>query len=278
MAIAEAPMRVAGDVRIEEVLVGPQMARELLQGNVHNRTLRETVWRRYARDMAAGLWVFNGETIKVSADGGLHDGQHRLRAVVEAGVTIRMIVVYGLADEAQETVDRGLGRNIADALRLRGEKNANVLAGAICQAVVLGSPIPGREAEFWPSSRQALAFLDANPSIRDSVHATYTAATSLRAPQTTFAALHFLFAAIDPEDAEAFFDRLNTGAGLAPDSPILALRETLLREWTAPRRMRRHRLQALCIKAWNAYRRNQPVRQLKWKTGGAAPEAFPRPE
>jgi len=34
---------------------------------------------------------------------------------------------------------------------------------------------------------------------------------------------------------------------------------------------------ALVIKAWNAYRDGAPVRQLKYRIGGANPEKFPEP-
>jgi hypothetical protein len=265
-------------VKVETVDITPALAAEWLAQNGHNRHQRETVWRRYARDMASGRWVFNGESIKRCKEGHTDDGQHRLRAIVESGVTITSVVVSGLPHSAQETVDRGMPRNIADALRLRGESSANVLAGAISQAIVLQSPSPGRESDFWPSTGEAIRYLDEHPEIRASVTAATNTSDVLRAPQTTLAALHHLFAAIDEEDATGFFDGLASGAGLDEGSPILALREAMLREWVAPRRMARNRLQAIWIKAWNAYRRGDAVRLLKWKTGGARPEAFPKPE
>lgn len=258
--------------------ITPDVAAALLGANQGNRHLRPTVVSRYARDMAAGDWLVNGETIKLSTSGRILDGQHRLAAVVESGATIETFVVRDLPDEVQDTVDRGLPRNIADALRLHGETSANVLAGAICQVIVMRSPQPASNALSWPSTPEAVRWLDANPSIRASVHATYSAAMSLRAPHTTFAALHYLFAALDPDDADAFFASLQSGAALVEDSAVFALREVLIREWVVPRRMDRHRLQALCIKAWNAWRKGTPVKQLKWKTGGARPEDFPRPE
>jgi hypothetical protein len=260
------------------VRITPELAGEWMSKNGHNRNLRETVWKRYARDMEAGRWELNGESIKRCEEDDTLDGQHRLKAIVVSGCTIESIVVTGLPHATQETVDRGMPRNIADALRLRGEQSANVLAGAICQAIVLQSPLPGKEADFWPSTGEAVRYLDEHPEIRASVTATTHASDALRAPQTTFACLHHLFSALDEEDASAFFAGLATGADLLPDSPILALREALLREWVAPRRMPRNRFQAISIKAWNAWRRGAPVRLLKWKTGGANPEAFPRPE
>lgn len=45
-----------------------------------------------ARVMAAGLWVPPSSPIIIGTDGRLHDGAHRLQAVVNAGVTIEMLV------------------------------------------------------------------------------------------------------------------------------------------------------------------------------------------
>lgn len=32
---------------------------------------------------------------------------------------------------------------------------------------------------------------------------------------------------------------------------------------------------ALVVKAWNAYRTGRPVTNLRWRSGGSSPEAFP---
>jgi len=261
------------NVTMEIVEITPKLAKEWLNG--HNRHLRDTVWQRYARDMAAGNWELNGETIKRGEDGTTQDGQHRLKAVIESGCTIRSVVVSGLPVSAQETTDRGLPRNIADALRLRGEVDVNVLSGAITQAFVLLSPMPG-DTRFWPSTREALAYLEANAGIRSSCRVGNRANEALRTPATTTAALHHIFSLIDADDADAFVDQLVTGAGLEAGSPILRLREIMLKENTVQRRMPRHRLQALWIKAWNAWRAGKSVQVLTWKPGGSRPEAFPK--
>jgi hypothetical protein len=35
---------------------------------------------------------------------------------------------------------------------------------------------------------------------------------------------------------------------------------------------------AITIKTWNAFRNGDEIGQLKWRAGGAAPEAFPIPK
>ncbi len=262
--------------RVEIVTVTPRLALQWLQG--HTRNLRDSVWQRYARDMQAGLWDLNGESIKRTSDGLTIDGQHRLRAILESGVSVPMVVVFDLEAGTQETIDRGLPRGLADALRLRGEVEVNNLAAAVSQVIVLQSDTPTDHRSAWPSVRQALEWLDANPGIRDGVTIGSRLRTATRTVGSTAAAMWFLFNEVDEDDATAFFDRLIAGTGLEEDSPILRLREFMFREQTALRKVGRQRLQAYYVKAWNAYRKGVPMKQLKWKTGGSEPEAFPKPE
>ena len=73
-----------------------------------------------------------------------------------------------------------------------------------------------------------------------------------------------------------FFMRLGDGVGLASDSPILHLRERLLRTRSSHRaRMAEAERVALCIKAWNAYRADRPMHLLVWRNRGAAREPLP---
>ena len=81
-------------ITTEIVTLTPALAAEWLNSNTCNRPLSTLRASRYARDMKAGDWRFNGETISFTADGRLVDGQHRLTAVVESGVTIQQVVVH----------------------------------------------------------------------------------------------------------------------------------------------------------------------------------------
>jgi hypothetical protein len=78
---------------------------------------------RYAREIAAGRWKPNGETIKFTMDGVLLDGQHRLAAVALAGVGIETTVVWGLDPDCFDTIDSGRPRSAADMLAIQGIPN-----------------------------------------------------------------------------------------------------------------------------------------------------------
>lgn len=110
------------------VLMTPEMAAGYLASNKRNRPLRKARVERYARDMSEGRWQMNGETIIVSDEGNLLNGQHRLEAVVKAGVPVWMMLTSGVSEAAFSTMDAGLTRTAGDVLGMKGILNFNQVA------------------------------------------------------------------------------------------------------------------------------------------------------
>ena len=106
-------------MRTEIVYVTPRMAAELLTRNKNNRVLSPKRVRRYADDMKAGRWQLTHQGISVFEDGTLADGQHRLRAICVANVTVPMLVTYDLPN-GTSMIDRTKPRSVANILQLDG--------------------------------------------------------------------------------------------------------------------------------------------------------------
>jgi hypothetical protein len=117
-----------GLVSATVVNVTPKLAEELLAKNARNRNIRASRVAEYAREMQAGNWLINGETIVVSESGNLLNGQHRLKAVIKADVAVPMLLATGVAESAFPTLDAGLSRKAADTLNLRGVASATRVA------------------------------------------------------------------------------------------------------------------------------------------------------
>lgn len=94
-------------MKAEIVNVTPQLAAEFLEKNANNRSLSNAVVEHYAMQMRSGKWIANGETIKFGSNGELVDGQHRLQAIIQSGVTVTMVVVTGVPEGSKETIDVG---------------------------------------------------------------------------------------------------------------------------------------------------------------------------
>jgi hypothetical protein len=264
---------------VEAVEITPELARKWLGQNTHNRNVRQRVVLAYAADMVAGNWQWNGESIKFAIDGTLLDGQHRLAAIIESGMTITMLVVRGLPSEAQETVDGGAKRKFSDVLQLRGERSP-VLLAAITRRVTAweaGGRGIGRNIKYAPTTAQLQQTLEKYPWLRDVTLISNRISAHCGLPGSIIGLGWWLFSQLSAEDTDFFFGRLADFQDLSRTDPIYQLRKSS----DASKSVRGSRsetyLTAIMIKAWNAYRDGVQVSLLTYRPGGSRPESFPEP-
>lgn len=268
-----------GEPSYRIVDVTPEFATELLGTyNTHNRNIRRRVVAAYAADMAAGKWRETGEGIKRSHDGTLLDGQHRLSAIVESGVTVRMLLVENLPPEIQEAVDGGAKRKFSDILHLRGERHYNLLGAVVRRAWYWKSGLRGSTGNYSPTTSQLLVTLEEHPDLRRSAEVVGQMKNATPIPGSILGVCHWLFNTIDADDCEFFFDRLGDGVNLASEHPIYVLRRTVLDGHNTKSRIAETVLTAYVIKTWNAYRDGRTIGLLRFRPGGANPEQFPEPK
>lgn len=263
--------------------VTPAVAADwLAKWNDHNRPMREHVAVGYAADMKAGKWREDGQPIQRACTGVFINGQHRLRAVVLSGETIRFLVVSNLPLETQDNIDTHTKRTFGDVLKLKGEKYYVPMA-TISRRVYLWKLGIYRNngTNTTVTNRQLLAVLAEHPEIRDSAQAAHLARAGKAGVSTgTFGVLHWVFNRIDPDDCAVFFEQLTYGANIDVTDPVYVLRKTLAkpRDKKSATRMPDDMVTALVIKAWNAYRDGRKVQILQYRPGGANPEKFPTPK
>jgi len=112
--------------------ITPLKARRLLGKTAGlQRTLNEKVVLKYARDIKDGAWVLNGESIKLTKDGHMADGQHRCAAVISANKAIETVVTRGVEEKDYFTIDTHKPRTAADALHSAGYKDTSLTAGMV---------------------------------------------------------------------------------------------------------------------------------------------------
>jgi hypothetical protein len=266
------------DTTTEIVEVSPDLAEQWLSRNPNNRNLRRAVVDAYARDMEAGRWRLNGETVKFSETGQLYDGQHRLNAVVQSGQTVPMVVVRGLGSDVMSTVDAGIKRSYSDALRLAGEDNTATLAAVCRRAVMWERGMRTNTGAIRPTSLEMDDFLQRHPEIRTSAELAARLASRERLPASVIGLCHWLFSLIDPEAATWFLLRVADGDGLAATDPIAVLRARVTRLRVSGGRINETEGLALTIRAWNAHRSGSARTKLQMPKGGLTNENFPLPQ
>lgn len=270
--------------------VTPEQAALWLTANTSNRPMRKRRVELLAHDITAGTFTLTPDAIAFNRDGTLINGQHRLAAVVKAGVAVPLIVAYGLPDEAYDATDDGLKRSLGDSLRRRGVLSANQVAAVV--NLTYG----------WETTGQVMSRVHATSDITKSdllrrfaesdvtewtnaVQAGHRIKESVGLSGTQWGAVMFRFTQLDQEDAAGYEHIIRHGYGddgspLNAGHPLIVLREMILRDRLQPRpAMPNDRLYSMgvMIKAWNAYREGREVGMIKFKSGGVKPEAFPVP-
>lgn len=270
-----------------EEVITPEMAAEWLAHNTHNRAMKWSKVGAYADDIRDGRWRLNGEAIKFSSAGRLLDGQNRLQAVILAEKPIRSLVVRGLPDEAQETMDTGATRRLADVLALRGEQNTANLAAVVRAVYVWRNTDDPQAHRLGRASDKAalsntmlLSYFDSQPDMLRTLAAdTEGYRRKTRIPATVIAPLLYQMQQLDLDDAKDFWHRVErripSPSNFEERDPIIQLTQAIDRLMTQTRGYNATELGALIVKAWNAYRQGTPITCLRWRMGGSTPEAFP---
>jgi hypothetical protein len=239
------------EVVSELVELTPVLAELLLQRNPGNRSVRQRAIDAYKTDIINGDWAINGESIKVSSDGLLNDGQHRCRAVIGAGRPIKTMILFGVGRETRMTVDQGAVRTAGNFLAMSGKENANQIAAVaslLWQYEHFG--ITGNNSKLAPTKVQVAQIAALHPDIDGSVKA-IPSHTKVGRSRSVMAFCHYLVSRRARTYADSFFLRLCLGDGLSRRDPIYHCRERLLTD----RRMTSAEKIELILRTWNAHRK-----------------------
>jgi hypothetical protein len=254
------------EIEIKTVYVNPEMAQDLLTHyNPKNRPIRKIRVDAYARDMRAGKWLVNGETVKFDWNGNLADGQHRLLAIVQSGVTVPLTIVTGVDPDAWGTVDAGVAKTAADMLANKGVPNAALQASVARLALVLNEGMAeGRVSGSKVTNTEVGEYLEDHPEISESVHRTEQARKLIKGCRPSLMVYaDTKFAEIDPNAAANFW---HAAAELVADfdgDPAVTVARRFADLYV--QRVNLADLQALDVlyRAWNKRRRRQALRTVK---------------
>lgn len=269
--------RVKSKLTLDVMMVAPKQAAEWLARNKGNRPLGGTTVDRYAAYMQLGEWVVNGEPVILDDEENLLDGQHRLEAVIRSGVSVPMLVVYGVPAEVFPTLNTGKTRCLADVLAIKGEANQRTLAGALRLVYFQerGQLASLRQGKSGVSNLTLAAELGAHPNLRHAVEFVSGRCQRGLHPPAVLSFLYYRMAALHPDEARGFFTRLLTQEGIPPGGV-----ESKLNAWVhanpAVTRVTSGVLlyMAVWIKAWNLFVRGGPVpAHLVWRPENN--ESFP---
>lgn len=271
-------------MKIDVQTIAPADAITLLAGAPPNRNLVRRRVAAHADAMRNGQWRIDGAPIRLDTEGRLLDGQHRLAAVVEYGQPVEFVVISGLALESQLVMDTGKSRSLADYLTIQGVANArsvaagthflwNYLNGALSyRGDFTNRPMPTASMLYALHAEHADALQEGITQAQRAVKRVYM-------NKSIATGMWVVLAGIDFEDASEFYDYM---AGRVIDGSRIDAVDVLARrmrnqDHRSFSRLSSREQAAVFIKAWNAYRKGDPVSRLQYRAGGANPEEFPVP-
>lgn len=254
-------------------LITPERAATIMEQNIINRKINQANVDFLVDQINDDQFVFNGESIIISNEGHLLDGQHRLMACIKSNKPIEVSLVEGVPFEAMSTIDQGRSRTAGDVLGMNGAMNANNLA-SIAKRIITKFGLDVRKGEALPGKKHRTRVKVSNTEILEfvhkkgelikvltefSIHIYNTGTKIISAAQ--IGAYIYLFAYEDDTDgtkAVNFFREVMYGSNMGKASNIaIKLRNRLIDEKISSKTSTEAAKRSMVIKAWRLYKENE---------------------
>jgi hypothetical protein len=220
------------EIKVRDIT--PRMAKEWLARLGKNRKLRKNLVGRYVKQLKRGEWHLTHQGVAFDEKGELIDGQHRLQAIVESGITARMPVATGVGQAAKMVLDTGSARSFHDALTIAGNRPVETREVAAIRRFIRGT-LQSHHRGQQETVYQIQAVMERYQKELDFVTAHLYPSTGygyrsrLRHSAITAASMRALVHTGEKERIGQFLDVVVSGVTKGQeDQPAIALRDFLL--------------------------------------------------
>ncbi len=254
-------------MKTEVLKITPEIAESLLSTAHDNRTINKHRVLSYSKAMEDGDWKQNGESIKIDRAGILIDGQHRLSAIIQCGLTIPMLVVRDLDHSVFDTIDTGKSRTGGDVLKIQGIQNSTNVSSGVTLYLLLS----GRGIGYRVDNRMVLSEYLTNPTLYQNLSAIggmfYKTNHRIITPAEYIGFYRFFCTRLDANTVDKFFDNIENRVGICG-----LLHGKLMENVISKRKMLKTERYAIIIKAFIYHVTGRDVKILKF----AKDEPFPQ--
>ena len=245
---------------IDVWVITPEVAGRLLKGNTNNRPVRTRHLKNLVETFKAGKFEYLS-TIMVDWNGEVVDGQHRLIACRESGVSFPAIVVTGVDPETRKWVDNNAGRSKNDIL---GFLQLPKIGDMIRVFRELEEGLPVNSIRGSSNALDVSWFEGLDESTKELCVWAHRQVKGKTPHAGTMAAVLAHLAKISFEDAEEFFvNQFVNKLRLEEDSPAYTLCR-FADKWLEDNKASRNvdGLVYAIFYCWNAYRDGRKVRRM----------------
>ncbi|MFI0737181.1 hypothetical protein ACH4PU_03565 [Streptomyces sp. NPDC021100] len=202
--------------------------------------------------------------------GSLLDGQHRLNAIIKAGIPVWIFVFEGLPRTAFPVLDTGKRRSGVDTLSSTGEKYLPLLHSTIRHVLLFknipDSPWSGSGSRI-ANGRILAAYNEDSDMYREAVVTGRNISKRVFASQTAVAVGYFVTTEAAPAvKVDNWIEGLTSGANLeVGDLRLALLKVPHVQRRGFKRRYSMREQVAMYIKAWNAWVREEKIDKLRFR-------------
>lgn len=261
------------DIQVETrvIMVTPDLAMKLLERNTSNRHINKVNVNVFANEMSTNKWKFNGEAVVFDFLGILRNGQHRLEAIIKSQTTQPMLIITGIEPESFATMDIGGRRNGGDILSIKNIPDARTTS-ALCKFIYAFKNsifTETQHANRTLSNTEIYDYYQTLDSLDDSVEFGSALSKDNSVPlkilnKNQLCGFHYIFGEKNKEHAAEFLEGIFYGNNLDADSPILAMRNRLLKAKQGKNyRLPNREFTMLMVHSWNKWRNNEKAKNIK---------------
>lgn len=275
-------------IRAKVVTITPDEAFEMVErtrrhyeklGRPENfRPINYTYVEEIAKQIGTEDWDVNGEAIKVTDEGIVIDGGHRLAACMLANRPIVTLVIYGVDDSM--TMDAGRPRTFAAYLRNMGVKRYNMVS-TVVRHINCTDSSGGYDADLmwgWKSPVSLMRiYKRLTKEIMSAVDYVANHAGGGGAPrqcliEPTILVYGCVMARrVDRTKADEFISKCITGLDITERSPVYQIRKRMQINLKATAKLRNYSVLCLLMKAWKMWLEGTPCDVLGYRDNEGAP-------
>jgi hypothetical protein len=278
-------MKAKPSTTIENIT--PEIAKRYLLTNAdHQRKPTMTHQLHLRQQMERGQWMMTGEPIIFDSNGRLVDGQHRLRALIDAKANIEFVVIRGVSPDSFMAMNRGKPRSNGNILEIHGVTNARNIAACVSGVLNYRRALQANDGKggslnsyIRASSCEIVKEYDSHKEeYHQSVNVAMRTAKLIcqsdgdKLPSrrliscsvsSTVSALAMIDAKRSFDEVDYFWKSFQSGSKLDDGDPIFTFRNRMILNGFSKSKLSSSLITMMAIKAWNAYIGNKSMKILR---------------
>ncbi len=275
-------------MRCEVMTITPEMARRWIKAT-GDRNFRKPDLNKVsviAKDIVEGRWQLNGESIGLDGEI-VRNGFHRLCACVLAGLPIESVVVHGIPEEANDSIDRGKARTLAQWLafyKVPGAKHCSTVTRnwhayreGQWKWQSFAKPSQGILIEFFREHEKRIlnAVRLTSRVSPGGLKPTQIIPLSLLGALACEGSYEYFKLSSHCETVQAYLEQLSCGESLTEGSPVIHLRNRMLGDRQGSSHLSPAMRRCLAVYAWNLLVQGESTNLLRYRLTGPAAQVFP---